>query len=115
MYKYDVGGLSHSTNGVDGPYTVVMPMAGALDLSAFPIRGLIDGNMIKEGTITLGSDFNTDYIDNKIDELYKRVTEEREFSEEKILNLSKDLYTTNISLANRARIRPVSDGFNIEI
>lgn len=115
VYKYDVGGLSHSTNGVDGPYTVVMPMAGALDISAFTIRGLIDGNMIKEGTITLGSDFNTDYIDNKIDELYKRVTEERKFSEERFLNLSDDLYTTSIRLANRARIRPVSDGFNIEI
>lgn len=110
VYKFDVSGLSHSSNGVDGPYTVVMPQTGAMD-TAFLKKGTIDGAMIKEGTVTLGSEFNNDYIDGKIDTSSKKLTEENKFSDSKIDDVTKKLYTNEL-VVGKGQFIPVSGGVN---
>lgn len=108
VYKFDVGGLSHSSNGVDGPYTVVMPMAGTMD-SAFFKRGQIDGNMIKPGTITDGSMSNTDRIDDKINDQVDNISDKNKLSDGQIANLTNKVYTKEL-VVGKGQFIPVSGG-----
>ena len=108
VYKFDVAGWSHSSNGVDGPYTVIAPMTGAIDTASFK-RGVIDGNMIKEGTITTGSKFNNDYTDGKVDQAENRSIDENKFSDGKVDDLSNKLYTKEL-VVGKGQFVPVSGG-----
>ena len=108
VYKYDVGGLSHSSNGVEGPYTVVMPMAGAID-SAFFKRGQIDGNIIKPGTITDGSNFNTDHIDSKIKSQTDEIVTKNKLFDGELAELANKLYTKEL-VVGKGQFVPVPGG-----
>lgn len=115
VWKLDFDGFSHSSNGVDGPYVNVMPMSGGVNASSIS-RGQINGNMIRQETITKGSmsDGYIDYMYHLLESWRKKLSEESKFGDGVNRNINDPLFTNQLVIGN-VKIVPVSGGADLMI
>lgn len=98
VWQWNVNGLGHSSNGINGPYDVAITQGGSINAN-FLTSGLINGNMIEAGTITSGS-ISQEYtanIDNNINDTADIVRQEFTAADAQLSNSITEAYTSMIN------------------
>jgi hypothetical protein len=76
VWQWNVNGLGHSSTGINGPYDVAITQNGSIN-AYFITSGLIDGNMIKAGSISSGS-ISQDYTNSVVNAINQSSEELRQ-------------------------------------
>ena len=97
VWKMDIDGMSHSSNGVDGPYQSAIMQCGAVNANSL-YYGTIDGNMVNRGSVPK-ENIHPAYeqkINDTIDAALNRVKQVVQLSDRRTNNLSNQLYTREL-------------------
>ena len=98
VWQWNLEGLGHSSNGVNGPYDVAITQGGSINAN-FITSGMINGNMIEAGTITAGS-ISQEYtanITNSINSTADTVRQEFIAADAQLSNSITEAYTSMIN------------------
>lgn len=98
VWQWNLEGLGHSSNGVNGPYDVAITQGGSINAN-FITSGMINGNMIEAGTITAGS-ISQEYtanINNSINSTADTVRQEFIAADAQLSNSITEAYTSMIN------------------
>ena len=98
VWQWNLEGLGHSSNGVNGPYDVAITQGGSINAN-FITSGMINGNMIEAGTITAGS-ISQEYsanITNSINSTADTVRQEFIAADAELSNSITEAYTSMIN------------------
>ena len=120
VWQWNLEGLGHSSNGINGPYDVAITQGGSINAN-FLTSGMINGNMIEAGTITSGSIAQeyTNTINNNIIDGMDTVRQEFTAADATLSNNITAAYTSmingDVELLNNSisELRQTLDGLTL--
>lgn len=97
VWQWNVNGLGHSSNGINGPYDVAITQGGSINAN-FLTSGSINGNMITAGTVTSGSIAQeyTNTIYDQVDNVAASVRQEFTAADAELSSLLNATFTAMI-------------------
>lgn len=120
VWQWNLDGLGHSSNGINGPYDVAITQAGSINAS-FLTSGTINGNIIEAGSVTSGaiSQEYTATMESKIGDTAAEVTQQFTAADAQLANTIQSTFTAMLNddvayLENTiSQLRQTIDSLNI--